>query len=98
MINKLYFLDEKEQWAGLRSLARVTAKREINGKQSSEERLYISSVESDAKSFNSLGQAGRGLRMSQMRGKENHPKKNGVVFFAISGSYNDVTFAQYCDI
>ena len=54
VINKLDFLDEKEQWAGLRSLARVTAKREINGKQSSEERLYISSVESDAKSFNSF--------------------------------------------
>lgn len=32
-----------------------------------------------------------------MRGKENNPKKNGVVVFAISGSYNDVTFAQYCD-
>ena len=54
VINNLDFLDEKEQWAGLKSLARVTAKREINGKQSSEERLYISSVESDAKSFNSF--------------------------------------------
>jgi len=36
--------------------------------------------------------------MLQLRGKENHPKKNGVVVFAISGSYNGVTFAQYCDI
>ena len=54
VINKLDFLDEKEQWAGLKSIARVTASREINGKQTSEERLYISSVESDAKSFNSF--------------------------------------------
>ncbi|MCK5136201.1 MAG: ISAs1 family transposase [Bacteroidales bacterium] len=52
MINKLDFLDEKEQWASLKSLARVTAIREINGKESSEKRLYISSVEADAKSFN----------------------------------------------
>ena len=54
VINKLDFLDEKEQWAGLRSLARVTATREIHDKKSSEVRLYISSVESDAKSFNSF--------------------------------------------
>jgi len=33
---------------------RVTASREINGKKTSEARLYISSVESDAKSFNSF--------------------------------------------
>ncbi|MEX0986843.1 MAG: hypothetical protein WD052_05140 [Bacteroidales bacterium] len=31
MINKLNFLDEKEQWAGLSSLARDTATRGING-------------------------------------------------------------------
>ena len=45
VINKLDFLDEKEQWAGLKTIARVTATREINGKQTSEKRLYISSVE-----------------------------------------------------
>lgn len=54
VINKLDFLDEKEQWAGLKSIARVTASREINGKQTSEERLYISSVVSDAKNFNTF--------------------------------------------
>ncbi len=54
VINKLDFLDEKEQWAGLKSLARVTASREINGKKTSEVRLYISSVVSDAKSFNTF--------------------------------------------
>ena len=52
VINKLDFLDEKEQWAGLKTIARVTATREMNGKQTSEQRLYISSVEADAKSFN----------------------------------------------
>jgi predicted transposase YbfD/YdcC len=54
VINKLDFLDEKEQWAGLKSLASVKASREINGKKTSEVRLYISSVESDAKSFNTF--------------------------------------------
>ena len=54
VINKLDFLDEKEQWAQLKSLARVTASREINGKKTSEIRLYISSVEADAQSFNSF--------------------------------------------
>ena len=54
VINKLDFLDEKEHWAGLKSIARVMASREINGKKTSEERLYISSVESDAKDFNSF--------------------------------------------
>ena len=54
VINKLDFLDEKEQWVSLKSLARVTATREIHDKKSSEVRLYISSVEADAKSFNSF--------------------------------------------
>ena len=52
VINKLDFLDEKEQWPGLCSLARVTATREINGKQTTEQRLYISRVASDAESLN----------------------------------------------
>ena len=54
VINKLDFIDEKEQWAGLKSIARVTASRDINGKKTSEVRLYITSVESDAKNFNSF--------------------------------------------
>ncbi|MDA3821617.1 MAG: ISAs1 family transposase [Bacteroidales bacterium] len=54
VINKLDFLDEKEQWVGLKSIVRVTATREINDKKSSEIRLYISSVVADAKSFNSF--------------------------------------------
>jgi hypothetical protein len=97
-INKLDFLDEKEQLAGLKSLSHVTASREINGKKTSGVRLYISGVESDAKSFNTLCQVCRRLKMSKMRGKDKHPKKNGVVVFPFSGSYNDVTFAQYCDL
>ncbi|MEA1875380.1 MAG: ISAs1 family transposase [Bacteroidota bacterium] len=54
VINKLNFLDTKEQWKGLNSLARVSATREINGKKTSDIRLYISSVQADAKSFNSF--------------------------------------------
>jgi hypothetical protein len=36
--------------------------------------------------------------MSQIGGEENYPKKNGVVFFAISASYNGVTFVQCGDL
>ena len=54
VIDKLDFLDEKENWTGLKSLIRITANREINGKNTSETRLYISSIEADAKNFNSF--------------------------------------------
>ena len=53
VINKIDFIDQKEQWAGLRSLARITAQREIRDMVTTEVRLYISSVEADAKEFNS---------------------------------------------
>jgi predicted transposase YbfD/YdcC len=53
VINKIDFLDQKEQWAGLKSLARITAQREIRDKTTTEVRLYISSVEANAKEFNS---------------------------------------------
>ena len=54
VINKLDFLDEKEHWVGIKSLLRITAQREINDKKTTETRLYISSVEADAESFNSF--------------------------------------------
>ncbi len=53
MINKIDFIDQKEQWAGLKSLVRIIAQREIRDKKTIEVRLYISSVEADAKGFNS---------------------------------------------
>lgn len=52
VINKIDFLDQKEQWAGLKNLARITAQREIRDTGTTEVRLYISSVEADAKEFN----------------------------------------------
>jgi predicted transposase YbfD/YdcC len=54
MINMLDLFDVKEQWEGLKSLARVTAQREIRDKLTTEVRLYISSVQADAKDFNSF--------------------------------------------
>ena len=53
VINRIDFIDQKEQWAGLKSLARITAQREIRDTKTNEVRLYISSVEADAKEFNS---------------------------------------------
>ncbi len=37
------------------------------------------------------------LRMSKMRGKDKHPKKNGVVVFAISVSHKPVTYC-FCEM
>lgn len=53
MINMLDLFDVKEKWAGLKSLARITAQREIRDTVTTEIRLYISSLEADAKEFNS---------------------------------------------
>jgi predicted transposase YbfD/YdcC len=53
MINMLDLFDLKENWAGLKSLARISSQREIRDTVTSEVRLYISSVEADAKEFNS---------------------------------------------
>jgi len=53
MINTLDFFDVKEQWSGLKSLARITAQREIQDTITTQVRFYISSVEADAKEFNS---------------------------------------------
>jgi len=52
MINTLNFFDVKEQWTGLKSLARITAQREIRNNLTTEVRIYISSVVADAKEFN----------------------------------------------
>ena len=54
MITMLDLFDLKEQWVGLKGLARVTAQREIRDKLTTEVRLYISSAEADAKDFNSF--------------------------------------------
>ena len=52
VITNLKFLDEKEKWVGLKSIIRITAKREIKGKTSRESRLYISSLNTTAENFN----------------------------------------------
>jgi predicted transposase YbfD/YdcC len=52
VINTLDFLDQKEEWSGLNTLARITAQREIKGVKTTEVRLYISSVDAEAKEFN----------------------------------------------
>lgn len=52
VINTLDFLDQKEEWSGLNTLVRITAQREIKGAKTTEIRLYISSVDAEAKEFN----------------------------------------------
>ena len=53
VITNLTFLDDKEQWKNLTSLIKIEATREIQGKVTSETRLYISSIRDDATNFNS---------------------------------------------
>lgn len=53
VITNLTFLEEKDKWMNLKSLVRITAQREINGKSTIEKRLYISSIDTNANDFNS---------------------------------------------
>lgn len=84
VISNLTFLDDKEQWENLASLIRIEAKREINGKISSETRLYISSIQDNAKSFNSFIRQHWGIENSlhwvlDMTFNEDHQRKrNGM--------------------
>lgn len=52
VITNLKFLDEKEHWTKLSSIVRITSTREIGDKISTEQRLYISSLVSNAADFN----------------------------------------------
>jgi predicted transposase YbfD/YdcC len=45
------WLDDKEKWAGLKSIGMVESTREIKGECSNEKRYYISSLECSAKKF-----------------------------------------------
>lgn len=54
VISDLTFLDEKEQWENLNSVIKVNAIRDINGKATTETRLYISSIKDSAENFNSF--------------------------------------------
>ena len=64
IINSLELFDLKEQWVGLKSLARITAQRETQNTKTLEVRLYISSVEANAKEFNSYIQQHWGVENS----------------------------------
>jgi predicted transposase YbfD/YdcC len=50
--NKIEMLEDVEKWPEFKSVIQVTAKREIKEKESIETRLYISSLNHDAKAFN----------------------------------------------
>ncbi len=51
MTSDIDWLQDKEKWAGLKSLGMVESTREIKGECSHEKRYYISSLECDAKKF-----------------------------------------------
>jgi len=84
VITNLTFLDDKEQWENLTSLIRVDAQRDINGKVSTETRLYISSIKDNAKNFNSFIRQHWGIENSlhwvlDMTFNEDHQRKrNGM--------------------
>ena len=52
VITDLEFLEGKEQWIAISSIIRITSTRIIRDKTSVENRLYISSLNSNAKDFN----------------------------------------------
>src|SRR5690606_5737188 len=54
VIDQLDFLDDKQDWAELKSIARITSERicKQTGKESTETRYYISSLPADAAKIN----------------------------------------------
>lgn len=52
VIQQLNWLTQKDKWAEIKSIIRIEAIREVNGKITSETRYYISSLKHDAKWFN----------------------------------------------
>lgn len=54
VVNDLKFMDDKQEWAGLKSLIRIETVRteKITGKTEYNTRYYISSLDQDAKEFN----------------------------------------------
>jgi len=50
--NKIQMLEDVEKWPGFKSVVQITAQREIKDKTTTETRLYISSLNHDAKAFN----------------------------------------------
>lgn len=47
--NQIDWLTQKEQWAGLQTLAMIEETQEVNGKTSTENRFFISNLPADAK-------------------------------------------------
>jgi len=51
MTSDIDWLQDKENWAGIKSLGMVESTREVNGERSHDKRYYISSLECDAEKF-----------------------------------------------
>jgi predicted transposase YbfD/YdcC len=52
VIRQLNWIDEKENWKGLKSIIKITSERIINDTHTIQDRYYISSLEDDAAYFN----------------------------------------------
>ena len=64
MTSDIGWLQDKEKWAGLKSLGMVESTREIKGECSHEKRYYISSIECDAKKFGNAVRSHWGIENS----------------------------------
>lgn len=52
VIHQLNWIDEKENWSGLKSIIKITSERIINDSHTTQDRYYISSLQDDAAYFN----------------------------------------------
>lgn len=52
VINNLNWIDEKENWKGLKSIIKITSERMIGDSHTTQDRYYISSLGADAAYFN----------------------------------------------
>ena len=64
MSSDISWLQDKENWSGLKSIGMVESIREIKGECSHEKRYYISSLECDAKKFGSAVRSHWGIENS----------------------------------
>jgi len=91
VITDLNFLEDTNKWRELKSIIRITSKREIQGKTSTEQRYYISSLESSSKDFNSFIRQHWGvenslhwtLDMTFREDEQRKRNKNGAQNFAL---------------
>lgn len=90
--NQIDWLIQKEQWAGLKTIAMIEETQEIKGKKSTEHRFFISSLPADAK------QIGKAVRAHWLVENGLHWTLFSMKTIPGSGKIMQVKIGRSCDI